>query len=41
MVSVSAFRLALDNFNLEGGKRPLVALLHEAFDMLECEFHVP
>jgi AcrR family transcriptional regulator len=41
MVSVSAFRLALDNFNLEGGKRPLAALLREAFDMLECEFHVP
>jgi AcrR family transcriptional regulator len=41
MVSVSAFRLSLDNFNLEGGKRPLVTLLQEAFDMLEHELRVP
>jgi AcrR family transcriptional regulator len=40
MVSVSAFRLALDNFNREGGKRSLVTLLHEAFGLLKsalCE----
>lgn len=34
MVSVSAFRQALDTFNREGGKRKFVTLLHEAFDML-------
>lgn len=37
MVSVSAFRLALDNFNLEGGRQPLAALLHEAFELLQRE----
>lgn len=41
MVSVSAFRLALEKFNLEGGKRPLAGLLHEAFDMLEAEMRAP
>ena len=41
MVSVSAFRIALDKFNLEDGKRSLVTLLHEAFDMLEGELRQP
>lgn len=29
--------LRRDEFNLEGGKQPLVTLLHEAFDMLQRE----
>lgn len=40
MVSVSAMRIALDNFNRDDGKRSLETLLHEAFDTLEGEFGV-
>lgn len=37
MVSLAAFRSALDQFNVEGGVRPLEVLLNEAFDMLGHE----
>jgi len=38
MVSVAAFRHALDMFNLEAGKRSLTTLLEEAFDRIERQF---
>lgn len=41
MVSVAAFRHALDMFTLEGGERALVNFLHEAFDLLEGQFRLP
>lgn len=41
MVSVSASRLALEMFHAEAGKRPLVDLMHEAFDTLEGEMSAP
>lgn len=37
MLAVGAMRLSLETFNLEGGKRPLVDLVHEAFGALEAE----
>ncbi|MDQ8758099.1 helix-turn-helix domain-containing protein [Sphingosinicella sp. LHD-64] len=37
MLSFGAVRLSLDAFNREGGKRPLVELLRDAFDVLEAE----
>ena len=40
MVSVAAFRHALDTFNLEGGKRSLATVLVEAFDRLEDQFRL-
>ncbi len=39
MVSVSAFRLSLDTFHQEGGKRALVTVLQGVFDTLEQELH--
>ena len=37
MLAIGAMRLASDAFNREGGRRPMVELLHEAFDALEAE----
>ena len=37
MLAIGAMRLATDAFSREGGKRPIVDLLHEAFDALEAE----
>lgn len=37
MLAIGAMRLASDRFNHEGGQRPIVDLLHEAFDALEQE----
>lgn len=37
MMSIGAVRLSLDALSREGGKRPLVELLREAFDALEGE----
>lgn len=37
MVCVSAFRLALEKFHAEGGRRPLVTTFLEAFETLEGE----
>jgi MftR C-terminal domain len=37
MVSVGAFRLALDAWSAEGGKKPLSKYLKESFDALKAE----
>lgn len=37
MLAIGAMRLASDAFNREGGGRPMVELLHDAFDALEAE----
>lgn len=37
MLAIGAMRLALDAFNRDGGKRPIVELLNDAFDALEAE----
>lgn len=37
MLAVGAMRLSFDAFNREGGKRPVVDLLHETFDALAAE----
>jgi AcrR family transcriptional regulator len=37
MLAVGAMRLASDTLSREGGKRPIIDLLHEAFDALEAE----
>ena len=41
MLAIGAMRLASDAFNREGGGRPMVELLHEAFDALEAEIRPP
>jgi AcrR family transcriptional regulator len=37
MLAIGAMRLATEAFGREGGKRPIVDLLNEAFDALEAE----
>jgi hypothetical protein len=37
MLAIGAMRLSADAFSREGGKRPIEAVLHEAFDALEAE----
>jgi AcrR family transcriptional regulator len=37
MLAIGTMRLSLDAFSREDGKRPIVDLLHEAFDALEAE----
>jgi AcrR family transcriptional regulator len=37
MLAIGAMRLSTDAFSREGGRRPIVDLLHEAFDALEAE----
>lgn len=37
MMSIGALRLSLEAFNREEGRRPIAALLNEAFDALETE----
>jgi len=36
MLAIGTMRLSLDAFSREGGRRPIVDLLHEAFDALEA-----